>query len=480
MRHLAVPLALVVLSACPENTFSNPPPASRFFYPSGVAHVDAPGTTNGYLFVTNANWNKLYESGSVAAVKLDEVGLPPFGAAVDGGPLELTSLGNATSIQVNSFGGELGALALAPGKLRLFVPSRSEGMKFQAVDALFLDGGLELSCFPAAPADRPRDCGANAPSMSPAAFEQAPGGVPRAVAPFGVGVQRRACASDDVCGAGRTCGADGGCLTGAGEAFADTWVTHLFQADSPIASGLNYRGYVVRVESDTMAAPAENFVNMGLGATSSVATGKHWAYVTGRFVNATTYPLPVMLRMVQYSPQQLVGTAGLELTFAAQDARGVALSSDESRLYLLARSPDTLLVVGLSNLDGALPSVRLLRSVPLPFLPNEVVTIPRAGRGDLLAITCSGSGVLAIYDEDLGEVAAQVTAVGAQPFGIAVDRRGAGARLFVSDFADGRVAVVEIPDLTRPQEARTVAHLGKRQACLTQVTPIAGCATETP
>jgi len=370
---------------------------------------------------------------------------------VDGGPRELLDLGGAQRIQVNSFTGEMASLALAPGKLRLFVPSRSEGMKFQAVDALFLDGGLELSCFPAAPADRPRDCGANAPSMSPAAFEQAPGGVPRAVAPFGVGVQRRACASDDVCGAGRTCGADGGCLTGAGEAF-----------------------------SDTMAAPAENFVNMGLGATSSVATGKHWAYVTGRFVNATTYPLPVMLRMVQYSPQQLVGTAGLELTFAAQDARGVALSSDESRLYLLARSPDTLLVVGLSNLDGALPSVRLLRSVPLPFLPNEVVTIPRAGRGDLLAITCSGSGVLAIYDEDLGEVAAQVTAVGAQPFGIAVDRRGAGARLFVSDFADGRVAVVEIPDLTRPQEARTVAHLGKRQACLTQVTPIAGCATETP
>jgi hypothetical protein len=57
--------------------------------------------------------------------------------------------------------------------------------------------------------------------------------------------------------------------------------------------------------------------------------------------------------------------------------------------------------------------------------------------------------------------------VGQQPFDVAVSLRGAGARLFVSDFGDGRVAVVDLPSLSTPSEARLVAHLGARQLCLT-------------
>jgi hypothetical protein len=57
--------------------------------------------------------------------------------------------------------------------------------------------------------------------------------------------------------------------------------------------------------------------------------------------------------------------------------------------------------------------------------------------------------------------------VGTQPFGLAVDQQGNAARLFVSSFGDGRVAVLEIPDLLRPQGLRLVTQLGKSQACLT-------------
>jgi hypothetical protein len=475
MRHLAVPIAALLLTACPAGTYFNPPPASRFYFPTGLVHADLPGSANGVLFVANSNWNRLYASGSIGMVYLDQVGLPAFGAAAGNGPVDLQDLGDAGTIQVNTFTGPLASLELAPGKVRLFTASRSEGMKFQAVDATFGDGGVALSCFPAAPSGSPTDCGANAPSLSPAAFEQAAGGVPRAVAPYSVAVQRRACAGDDVCGAGRTC-AGGFCRTDAGEAFGDTWVTHLIQADSPLGSGLNYRSYVVRVESDQMTVDANSFFDLGAGSTTGVTAGPRWVFVSGRLVS-NAYPFPNLVRLASRRADgaNLAAAPALEAQFQAQDARGLALGSRGDKLYIVTRAPDTLLVASVAypSGDGA-PTLRLVQSVPLPNGPNEVSVLPRPGQGDLVTVTCSGVGVLAIYDEDLGDLAAQVTSVGEQPFSVAFDVRGSGARLYVSSFGDGRVAVVDIPELRRPQGARVVARLGKSQLCLT-LPDSAGC-----
>jgi hypothetical protein len=40
----------------------------------------------------------------------------------------------------------------------------------------------------------------------------------------------------------------------------------------------------------------------------------------------------------------------------------------------------------------------------------------------------------------------------------------------VSNFQDGRVAVVDVPDLDAPRNARLVAHLGRQQLCLVRAT----------
>ncbi|MGV3620136.1 MAG: hypothetical protein ACO1OB_04935, partial [Archangium sp.] len=56
--------------------------------------------------------------------------------------------------------------------------------------------------------------------------------------------------------------------------------------------------------------------------------------------------------------------------------------------------------------------------------------------------------------------------IGSQPAYIAVDNRGTSARLYVSNFLDGRIAIVDIPDLARPQSARLVGHIGRQQGCL--------------
>jgi hypothetical protein len=50
-----------------------------------------------------------------------------------------------------------------------------------------------------------------------------------------------------------------------------------------------------------------------------------------------------------------------------------------------------------------------------------------------------------------------------RPFGLDVQREGNSARVFASNFGDGRISVIDIPNLDSPQDARLVAYLGARQ-----------------
>jgi DNA-binding beta-propeller fold protein YncE len=115
------------------------------------------------------------------------------------------------------------------------------------------------------------------------------------------------------------------------------------------------------------------------------------------------------------------------------------------------------------------PGLTVVEAVPLPDGATDVTVIPRTStaggppRGDLVAVTCSGAGVVAIFDEEVGQVVAQVSGVGVQPAELAVDQRGNAARLYSTNFGDGRIAVIDIPNLDNPQDARLVAHLGTIQ-----------------
>jgi hypothetical protein len=471
MRLFAV-LASLSLVAC-NGTYVNPPPAGRFYFPTGLLHFAAPGSDAGVLVVASSNFDKRFGRGALTAVSLDGVGLPPFGAMPDGGAVGLTDLGQPATVLIHSFAGELAALDLGDGRQRLYTPSRSEGMNLQAVD-LTVDGGVSFTCFPAAPDGAPQDCATNAPSLSPQALESTTDGVPRASQPFGVSVRPRSCSVDADCGTAdrRRCQA-GTCLTGS-EILGDVFVTHLNQVDSPLGSQTNYRGYLVHLESDSMSIDATNFLNMGTGGSNSAAAGARWTYVTGRYYN----PRSNLLRLVDR--QGNVITTAFESLYAVSEGHGVALSTGEDRLYLVGRGPDVLLVVNLANASTLWPTMSLARAVALPAAPEEVVVIPRPGRGDLVALSCAGSstgqvqGLVALYDEDVGDLVAQVP-VGIQPFGLAIARVGAGARIFASNFGDGRVSVIDVPDLIRPQDARLVAYLGASQLCLTQPARTAGC-----
>lgn len=472
MRAANVGWLFSLLVGCQVDV-SLPTPLDRFYFPTALTHLDNPARPegNGVLLVASTNFDKRFSSGSLVALNLDALPLPAFGSTPSAPVTQLAAIrstaldadgGSPDAVLIAPFAGQVATLALSENRYRVFVPTRSERQRVHAVELTLGANGPTLSCFNSTA----RDCGLTATSLN--TFEQAADSVPRAPGTFGVALRARVCTVAEDCGGLHVCRA-GRCFAtpqdgGAEEPAADVLVTHITQADTPLGTGQNPRGYLVKLRSESMEVTTESFLNLGLGATHGVAAGRRWNFVSGRFVS----PLANLVRIVDTNGTVI--SSGIESVFRVADARAIALSSDERRVFLLGRSPDTLLVATVEDGLSDAPKLQVVRGSPLPEAPSELVVLPRTGRGDLLAITCTNAGVLVLYDDDVGDVVVQVPGIGIQPFGVTVDRRGVGARLFISNFQDGRVAVLDIPDLNQPQGARVVAHLGRQQLCLIRAT----------
>jgi hypothetical protein len=472
MRALVTLFGCIVVS-CGSSTGAGGPPLTQLYFPAGLAHVDVPGSTEGVLFVANANFDKRYPSGSLVALRLDELGLPQVGADVRQ-PEQVVDLKLRAeqSVQIASFAGELALTPVNGGAYRLYVPTRSEGMRVYQAQANFdSSGGVSLRC--AGVTNETRDCTELGVSLSPRQFEQSVSGLPRAPSPFGVAVSARSCVVSADCGVAttfenqRNCQA-GRCIGADGEPQSDVYVTHLTQADSPLLSNANLRGYLVRLDSDDFSVSESSFTDIGFGGSNSVAVLGPWAYVSGRLAQ----PAPNLMRLVNRAGVTLA--TGLENVFRVTDTRSLAFSSDRKRLFIVGRVPDTLLELKVTDPDG-FPVLSFLRATPLCDGPNGIAVLPRAGRGDVVVVTCSSANSVAVYDSDVGDQVALVSNIGVQPFAVAIDSRGGAARLFVSNFGDGRISVIDIPDVNRPQRATLVAHLGAQQLCLTRGAASPGC-----
>lgn len=173
------------------------------------------------------------------------------------------------------------------------------------------------------------------------------------------------------------------------------------------------------------------------------------------------------------------------------DSRGIAISPSMPWAYLALRSPDALAVVDVSRMphlpsDGCLlpedvelppgigcpdlppprddrPAFSTIALSPAPDRPLTVAVIeretPSGERSDLVAMTTSRS--VAFFDALTAAQVGNVLGVGSGPSGIAVGRRGEGVRLYVPSFERSTLAVIDLPDLFRPDLARVVARLGQ-------------------
>ncbi len=463
---------LVLLSGCPNSGGGNGPPLERLYFPMGIAHVDVPGKAEGVLFVANANSDKRYSTGSIVALALDSLGLPELDAGVvDVKEITALNLEPSQSVQIASFAGELSVQTTGPGAYRLYVPTRSEGMAvFQTTAAIDASGVPSLHCV----AESSQNCVATGVGLTPATFPGSDAGVQWALTPYGVAAAPRSCIADaDCCTAGatdcnRSC-ATGQCVGTDGQPFADIWVTYAPRGDAAnLLANHALTGYLARLDSDDFTVKAETLIPIGAGGSNSVAPAGNWVYVSGRILS----PAPNLMRLV--NRDRIVLSTALESSFRVSDARSIALSSDGKRLFIVGRVPDTLLIVNIDD-TGGFPSLSFLRGVPLPDAPNDVKVIARPGRGDLVVVSCTAAGSVVLYDDEVGDLVSLVGGLGVQPYGLAVDVRGNSARIFVSNFGDGRISVIDVPDLNRPQRARLVAHLGQQQLCLTRGSSSPGC-----
>lgn len=430
-------LALALGSACATEGDVELSPQDRFYYPTGLLQRDVPGTTNGVLYVASSNFDRRFDDGALFAVNLDAVRsadgqpLPTLGNPPSS-PLQLTQLGvnvDTSYVSLQSFTGQLAAFAADPAnpqRARLFVPARAEGNLLHVIDA----DGTNLTCV----GSDGRRCMDGAPTLDFTKDEKEES-QPRGPGPYAVTVAPE----------------------------GSVYVTHLEPADRPLGSGLNLQSYLVRVDAQNPVVVRESFLPIGAWGSSDAIVAGRYVVLSGYTRSADRAP---MVRLLDREQPGRVLNANLESAIQVQESRGLAFDSARSRMFVVGRAPDTLIVADVIGIDSASPTMRVVRVLPLPAEPQALRLIPREGRGSLVAVAAAGADTVVIYDDDAGQLVTQIPGVGRQPFDMSVDLQETGARIFVSNFGDGRVGVVDISDLSAPEGARLVAHVGAAQTCL--------------
>jgi hypothetical protein len=479
---------LLLVAACNQDLKARPPVETRLYYPSGLAVVPATDGGLGWLYVANSNFDHRFDVGWVTAVDLtqvrtseadggralplpgQEIPPPPGGGSDQGRPVQFSQLATTTAniVSISPFAG---LATVDDAGTRLFVPSRAEGDELAVMDITPGDGGVPLRCF----FSQGNDCTKDALQL---ATLQDPGqiGIPAAPQPYSVTLSPNF--------------PDGG-------PDDRIYVTHLRPASSPAQSVNNLQNFLVTLHQADLdnaratyatngayVVPDTAFSSIGRGASNSVVVANQFLYVSGRAKLYNTDP-DVLLRVVDRT-SNLIAFPQLQLVWGSVDARGLQVRDDGRRLYLAVDNPAALLVVDITPPvgDNTAPTFTLVRAVPLPEGPNDVELLTRPGRAPLVVVSCSVAGSLAFYDDDLGQISALIPGVGAVPFGIAIDRRGDDwARLYVSNFGDGRVAVIDVPLSSivagGNQAPRLLAHIGLKQFCLLN-TDDRNCVDTTP
>lgn len=412
VHALPIRLGLVALAlaatACGGEPRGAPAPLDRFTYPTGLA------IRGGQLLVVSSNFDLSYardDGGSLLAVDL--AASPP--AIRPGG------------VRLGSFGGELAVAEPAacgiPEPLAL-VPSRTENILYR----VSLAGGA-LSCGAGCPLGLTHD---------------------KVDEPYGVTV---------------TCPKGGP---------ATAWVGYLRAPDT-----------VSWLAAVDLATGDWKPVDIG-----GVGVPHSFAYDEDRsrlFFTSVETGFTAPIRWIELgggcTPGDAVVDGGCPVRqldlfgfLRGAEPRGIALSNPQPgfsrRMYLAVRVYDVTVAAAIGarpgydvagmlfvlDLDeGPFGDLRaqLVRMVNIGLGVSEVKVLPaRAGQRDLVAITATDDGVLALYDDDTGALARvfgrdPVTGapeVGRTPFGLAVEDRGGGtARVYVGSFQQGVVTPVDVP-----------------------------------
>jgi hypothetical protein len=425
-------LALALLAGCGDSA-SEKSPLDRIYFPSGLTVAPRPDGGGDLLYVVNSNFDLNYapeEGGSVLAID-PEASVEPAG----GGTAPAAVVGG---VRIPSYGGEIAiAHPGLPGCEGLtsstaVVPVRYTNETY----VLDVAPNGSLRC----------EGGCRLPAQGTA---EDPFGVKVVCRPSAEGVRHSA------------------------------FVTHLGGRANDAAPA----GDGLVTEIDLLTRTAASTINLGAGPTSALA----WDPARGTIFASPAVGTPGFAPIRWWRPGGADANGGFDYSFSDVNAyvpssivRGMALSSDRSRLYVTTDVFDAVVAsaTGSISIRGAVllvldittnvlgqESLRPARAVPLGSGLGQIAIVPRPGKRDLLVLPDTTGNEVHVYDDEGG---ALVTSFGRdalgrpmirEPFAVATQALAGGAwRVWVASFRDSTITAIEFDDPNLPGRAR----LGKR------------------
>lgn len=456
------------------------PDPNRIFFPTGAV-VSPDGTK---LFVTNANSDLTYDSGTIGVVPLDEVEavlkpwlergeLPSEDPTDPDNPLltvcvELDGDGKRTTkpkpcceqdsdftetlecdearflfktreqgVRIGNFATDIALQDLGGGRLRLIVPTRGDP---SIAWANWEPGKPAEGDNPAVPAKL--DCGDEVCDEDHRlAFvhgKDEVGTIPEE--PFGV--------------------------------FADSAgqfaiVTHLTSgAVTLIDSPRDGNALVADIQRDVFATDPTTGLRGATGVAGrnpkapgdiiyvgSRSEDKIQTFTVGRPVNDS---LPFLLSG-SFFFLDAVGNNNMNPNANASDSRGMAFSPTGDRLYLLNRKPPTLQIFDTSIGPTGVPRNVVVGVVDV-CRQASTITVADPGDGERAYLTCFQDGQIYVVDPRGRGHVEDVITVGSGPYAVAA--AADGKRLYVTNFLEDTVAVVDLTPGS-PRRNRVVLRIGQ-------------------
>jgi hypothetical protein len=430
------------VAACTASSSEVRPPSDQFYFPTGLTM--APDES--VAFVTNANSELRYDSGSIMVLELDTVDqvvanwianktIPSSDCQQDPDHTETLNcqtpgfLRAGAGVRIGNFATDIAAQDLGAGNARLIIPTRGD----PSIAWADWDGN-KLTCTVGGESNAVCDDTHrlssihNDPNLSNIPDE-----------PFGV--------------------------------FADTAgefavVTHLSTGavtliDSPRVGAVQVADVVIglflpdaltglRAASGVAGRTPQasgDIVYVGSASEDRVQT-----FTVGRPINNAP---PFLLPGDFFFLNAVGGNSG-----GSNDTRGMAFSPNGERLYLVNRAPPSLQVI-----DTSIGTTGLPRNVAVGAtdICREASTVTVAGLADAerAYVTCFQDGQVYVIDPRGQSKVDDILLVGRGPFGVVASKTR--NKLFVTNFLEDTIAVIDLAPAS-PMRNRVVLRIGEPRA----------------
>lgn len=439
-------LGCALCAACTASAEEVAPKTDQLFFPTGVAV--APGDS--LLFVTNANSELVYDSGSVSVIDLAAVDATIAGwtgaghtipadcsqdtdhretLVCDEKQFMLTSAG----ARIGNFATDVGVQDLHDnGRLRLIIPTRGDpSITWMDWDGSKLvctkSGGSNALC----DEDHRLSYVHNDPNLFLLPDE-----------PYNVYVD-----SDDDFAIVTHLTSSGITLVDSprdGNAMIADVMLGLFQAD-PLTglfgtTGVAGRGPTGPDDIVYIASREENRIQ-------TVTVGTPANYDPKTHPDHSKYIVPGDFFFDDF----VGGSSGF-----SQDTRGITFSEDGSRLYTINRTPPSLQVFDTSLGPTGFPNNTGIAATDL-CRDASTATAVDSGDGDRVYVTCFDTGQVYVVDPSGTGSVEDIIPVGRGPYAVAAAR--SRNRIYVTNYLEDTIAVIDTSP-TSPMRNRVVLRIG--------------------